>query len=196
MLVILRAEPSIDASIRTCLPRSQACLDVFLANHPQPSQCYLNWTSNLLNLPVWKNFNDLNTELDLGSIRSSPRDGLTTPCRLIIRNMGDLHIVLPALNLSNLNAGILMMMQQVRLMMFSLNMVDYSMSFLLLSTWVFCWTSRGDHSKPFLLFDFWCRTLPSCLKVIGWVVVVVAYEILVSAQGPLVLGFLVLGFWG
>ena len=75
-----------------------------------------------------------NTELDLGSIRSSPRDGLTTPCRLIIRNMGDLHIVLPALNLSNLNAGILMMMQQVRLMMFSLNMVDYSMSFLLLST--------------------------------------------------------------
>ena len=27
-------------------------------------------------------------------------------------------------------------------------------------------------------------------------VVVVAYEILVSAQGPLVLGFLVLGFWG
>ena len=71
---------------------------------------------------------------DWGSIRSSPRDGLTTPCRLIIRNMGDLRIVLPALNLSNLNAGILMMMQQVRLMMFSLNMVDYSMSFLLLST--------------------------------------------------------------
>ena len=48
--------------------------------------------------------------------------------------MGDMHIVLPALNLSTLNAGILMMMQQVRLMMFSLNMVDYSMSFLLLST--------------------------------------------------------------
>ena len=37
-------------------------------------------------------------------------------------------------NLSTLNAGILIMMQQVRLTMFSLNMVDYSMSFLLLST--------------------------------------------------------------
>ena len=48
--------------------------------------------------------------------------------------MGDLHLVLSALNLSNLNAGILIMMQQVRLMMFSLNTVDYSMSFLLLST--------------------------------------------------------------
>ena len=60
------------------------------------------------------------------------------------------------------------MMQKVRLMMFSLNMVDYSMSFLLLSTWVFCWTSRGDRSEPFLLFDFWCGTLPSSLKVIGW----------------------------
>ena len=46
--------------------------------------------------------------------------------------MGDLHLVLPALNLSTLNAGILIMMQKVRLMMFSLNMVDYSMSFLLL----------------------------------------------------------------
>ena len=48
--------------------------------------------------------------------------------------MGDLHLVLPALNLSTLNAGILIMMQQVRLMMFSLNMVDYSTPFLLLST--------------------------------------------------------------
>mgnify|MGYP006864108145 CR=1 FL=1 len=51
--------------------------------------------------------------------------------------MGDLHLVLPALNLSTLNAGILIIMQQVRLrlrlMMFSINMVDCSMSFLLLS---------------------------------------------------------------
>ena len=52
-------------------------------------------------------------------------------------NMGDLHVVLPTLKLSNMNAGILKMMQQVRLMMFSLNMVDYSMSFLLLSTQLF-----------------------------------------------------------
>ena len=51
--------------------------------------------------------------------------------------MEDLHLVLPALNLSTLNAGILIMMQKVRLRMFSLNMVDYSMSFLLLSTWIF-----------------------------------------------------------
>ena len=84
--------------------------------------------------------------------------------------------------------------------MFSLNMVDYSMSFLLLSTWVFCWTSRGDHSEPFLLFDFWYGTLPSCLKVmgdgVGWGGV--AHEILVSAQGPLVLCFGVSGLrvWG
>ena len=53
-----------------------------------------------------------------GSIGSSPRCGLSTPYRLTIRNsarlfhyvlsnMGDLYLVLPALNLSNLNAGIL-----------------------------------------------------------------------------------------
>ena len=143
----------------------------------------------------------ISEKLDRGSIRSSLRYGLSTPYRLTIRNsarlfhhvlfnMGDLHLVLPALNLSTLNAGILIMMQQVRLMMFSLNMVDYSMSFLLLSSWdFFCWTSRGDHSEPFLLFDFYCGTPPSCLKVMGgWV----AHEILVSAQGP----FWVFRFWG
>ena len=48
--------------------------------------------------------------------------------------MGDLNLVLPALNLSTLEAGILIMVQQVRMMMFSLKMVDYSMPFLLLST--------------------------------------------------------------
>ena len=75
----------------------------------------------------------------------------------------DLHLVLPALNLSTLNAGISIMMQQVRLMMFSLNMVDYSMSFLSLYTSdFFFWTSRGDHSEPFLLF---------MLKSYGWGVV-------------------------
>ena len=84
-------------------------------------------------------------KLDLGSIRSSPRYSLSTPYRLTIRNsarlfhhvlfnMADNHLVLPALNLCTLNAGISIMMQQVRLMMFSLNFVDYSMSFLLLST--------------------------------------------------------------
>ena len=52
----------------------------------------------------------------------------------VLFNIGDLNLVLPALNLSTLIAGILIMMKEVRLMMFSLNMVDYSMSFLLLST--------------------------------------------------------------
>ena len=101
-------------------------------------------------------FPTINNKLDLGSIRSSLRYGLSTLClySLTVRKMRDLHLVLPALNLSTLNAGILIMLQKVRLMMFSLNMVDYSMSFLLLSTCVFCWTSRGDHSEPFLLFDF------------------------------------------
>ena len=42
-------------------------------------------------------------------------------------------MVLPAMNLSTLFVGILITVQQVRLMMFSLNMVDYSMSFLLMS---------------------------------------------------------------
>ena len=41
---------------------------------------------------------------------------------------------LSTLNLSRLDADILIMVQQVRLMMFSLNMVDFLMSFLSLST--------------------------------------------------------------
>ena len=75
-------------------------------------------------------------------------------------------MVLPALNLSTLNAGILIMMHQVRLMMFSLNMVDYSISFLSLSACL--QAKKGDDSKPFLLYEFFCGTPPSCLKVIGW----------------------------
>ena len=56
--------------------------------------------------------------------------------------MGDLHLVLLALNLSIMDAGILIMVQQVRLMMFSLNIMDYP-----------------------VLWD-----PSSCLKVMGWVV--------------------------
>ena len=48
--------------------------------------------------------------------------------------IGDLHLVHPALNLSILDAGNLIMLQQVSLMIFSLNMVDNPMSFLLMST--------------------------------------------------------------
>ena len=29
------------------------------------------------------------------------------------------------------------------------------------------WTSRGDHSKPFLLIDFFCGSSHSCLKIVG-----------------------------
>ena len=68
------------------------------------------------------------SRLDRESIMSSLRYGFSTPYRLTIRNsttlfnivlfnMGDLHLVLPALNLSTLNAGILILMQQVRLML-------------------------------------------------------------------------------
>ena len=63
-------------------------------------------------------------KLDWGSIRSSLRYSLSTPYRLTIRNsarlfhlhhvlfnMLNLHLFLPALNFSTLNAGILIMMQ-------------------------------------------------------------------------------------
>ena len=47
----------------------------------------------------------------------------------------DLYLVLPALDLTTLGAGLVIMMgQQVRMMMFSLNMVDHAMSFLSGST--------------------------------------------------------------
>ena len=73
-------------------------------------------------------------KLDRWSIGSSPRYGLSTPYKSTFRNsarllhhvlfnMGCLHLVLPALNLFTLNAGILIMMKQVSLMMFLLNMV-------------------------------------------------------------------------
>ena len=65
-------------------------------------------------------------QLDWGSIRSSPRYSLSTPYRLTIRNsarlfhlhhvlfnMVNLHLFLPALNFSTLNAGILIMMQHL-----------------------------------------------------------------------------------
>ena len=51
--------------------------------------------------------------------------------------MGDLQLVYPALNLSTLDTGILIMVQYVSLIIFSLNMVNYPMSFLLLSSWNF-----------------------------------------------------------
>ena len=51
--------------------------------------------------------------------------------------MGDLHLIYPALKMSILDAAILIMVQQVSLIMFSLNMVDCSMSFLLFLAGIF-----------------------------------------------------------
>ena len=100
--------------------------------------------------------------------------------------LGDLHLVLLALNLSTLDAGILIMVQCVSLMMFSFEHGGLTHVLpLAVKLEFFCWTSTGDHSKMFLLFELCCGTPPSCLKVIGWWwVVVVAYRILVSAQSP------------
>ena len=58
----------------------------------------------------------------------------------------------------------------------------------------FCWTSRGDHSKMFLLFEFCCENPPSCLKVRGgWVVVGGLQHFSVSPR-PLGFGFGTKGF--
>ena len=58
-----------------------------------------------------------------------------TLCMSIVHiRIGDIKLVLPNLNLCILDAGILIMVQKVSLMMFSLNMVEYHMSFLSLST--------------------------------------------------------------
>ena len=46
----------------------------------------------------------------------------------------DINLVLPKMNMSIMDAGILIMMQQVKLMIFSLNMVYYPISFRLVST--------------------------------------------------------------
>ena len=80
------------------------------------------------------------------------------------------------------------MVQQVRLMMFLVNMVDYSMSFLSLST-LFFFFDRQVGGNILSKFYF-------MLKSYSWGGgVVVAHEILVSAQGPLVL-VLRLRVWG
>ena len=52
----------------------------------------------------------------------------------VVWDCSTMHLVLLSLNLSILDAGILKMVQQISLMMFSLNMVGYHMSLLLLST--------------------------------------------------------------
>ena len=60
-------------------------------------------------------------------------------------------------------------LKEIKLMMFSLDMLDCPMHSLSLSTWNFLsWMGWGYHSKSVLLFGFLCGTAPSCLKVVGW----------------------------
>ena len=76
--------------------------------------------------------------------------------------MGDLHLVLPALNLSILHTGILIVVQQIRWVMVSCNRLDYHMSFLSLSTW--------DILSKFYSLSFFVGPLLHALKfwLGGW----------------------------
>ena len=70
---------------------------------------------------IWKNWFDVNISQILAVILAIPSHSLD-----LYLYMGDLHFVFPALNLSIiLDTGILIIVQQARMMMFSLNMVDY-----------------------------------------------------------------------
>ena len=61
---------------------------------------------------------------------------------------------------------------EIKLMMFSLDMVDYPMYYLSSFTWNFlCWMGLGDHSKSVLLFGFFLWGPSFMLK--SWGVVVV-----------------------
>ena len=53
----------------------------------------------------------------------------------------------------------------------------------------------ADHSEPFLLFEVYCGTPPSCLKVMGWVGGGGLQHFSVSPR-PLGFGFLVFGAKG
>ena len=84
--------------------------------------------------------------------------------------MGDLHLVLTSLILSILDAGILIMVQQLKLMMFSLNM-DYPTTHVLPLTVhlnVFCGHIERTMLDVLILFEFCFGTHPSWLKVVGW----------------------------
>ena len=76
-------------------------------------------------------------------------------------------------------------------MMSYLTMVDYPMSFLMLSTWIF-FGGQVEGTIPRcsdLCVLLWDQTIMLKSKGVGGArVYVVAYSILVSAQGPLVLG--------
>ena len=105
--------------------------------------------------------------LDRGSIRSSP-DRLRISAGLFLHvlvYMGekvDLHLVHPALNLSILDAGILRMAQQVRLIMFFLTMVFSVNGFISYKTcynYYYCYYCY-DYGKKIL-----CVYVSVCQKV-------------------------------
>ena len=81
--------------------------------------------------------------------------------------MGDTHLVFPSLNLSILDAG--NGATKFDDVLFEHGGLLHVLP-LVVHLKFFGWTSTGDHSKIFLLFEFLCGIPPSCLKVKGWVV--------------------------
>ena len=85
--------------------------------------------------------------------------------------MGDLNLVHTALNLSNLDAGNENgATSKIDDVLTGHGGLPHILP-LAVHLRFFCWLSRGDHSKMFLLFEFCCGTPPLCLKVMvggGW----------------------------
>ena len=116
-------------------------------------------------------------ELNQGSLRSSPRYGLSTTYRLTQKQCwtvppcsylcGRPPFCPSCTEFSTLDAGILIMVQQVRLIMFSLNMLDNSMSFLSLSTLIFVGLVKQFMMAPMILVS---APVPLVLiLVLNWV---------------------------
>ena len=114
--------------------------------------------------------------------------------------MVDLHLVLPALNLSSLDAVILIMMQQVKI---DDVLTEHGGLLYVLTLTVHLDFFYGQVGGTFLKLSYslglFVGPLLHALKLGGgWVVV--ASSILVSAQGPLVLGLELRGLglrvWG
>ena len=102
-------------------------------------------------------------KIDRGSIRSSPRNGLSTLHRLSKEECGTvlpypcLHLVHPALNLFVLDAGILILVQRATSKYDDVLLDHGGLPYVLplaVHLKLVCWSSRGDHSKMFLLLEF------------------------------------------
>ena len=118
--------------------------------------------------------------------------------------MGDLHFVHPALNSSILETGC-WHFDNNRIGKFDDDRLEHGGLPQVLPLTVhldlFGWTSRGNNSKQFLIFEFCCgahRDISLCMgpllhvKKLGVVLVVVTYSILESAPVPF--GFR--SYWG